>query len=149
MGVTRGGVEDGAGRAEVADGETDGDGVPDGEADGETDGVTEGDADGEADRDGDGETGGETDGDAMTTRGIDGRTTVGWRPASAGPTARTATQTTSTTRTAAVKQKMRRAGPNERMCLAGNGRFPLQINRTGPGTIPVSPCLWHGGPELY
>jgi hypothetical protein len=125
--------------------------------DGDPDEDAEADGDGEADldRDRDGEADGGEDGDtlaggaAMVTRGIDGRTTVGCRLASAGPPARTATQTTRVAIIAAAMPKMRRAGPNGRAeCLAGNGRFPLQIKQDWPGTIPVSPCLWHGGPGL-
>ncbi|GIM95671.1 hypothetical protein Ato02nite_074640 [Paractinoplanes toevensis] len=87
-----------------------------------------GDDDRERERDGDGETtewvgvGVADVAGASGTCGMDGRATDGWRAASAGPTARTATQTTSMTRTAAAALRTIRAGPRGRAeCLAGNG----------------------------
>jgi hypothetical protein len=98
------------GRAEVRDGVADGEADDDWGADGE-------DEDEEAD--GDGEIG---------TCGIDGNATRGCRAASAGPTARTATQTTSRTRTAAAALRKTRAGPSGRAeCFAGKRATPSMI----------------------
>lgn len=73
--------------------------------------------DGDGERDGDGKEAGES-----CTWGIDGRTTDGWRDASAGPTARTAIQTTRRTSTAEAALRTIRAGPSGRAeCFAGNG----------------------------
>jgi hypothetical protein len=97
------------GRADERDGEGDG------EADERrADGVADGDEE-EEEAEGvsayDGEIG---------TCGIDGSTTLGCSVASAGPTARTAIQTTSMTSTAAAALRTMRAGPSERAeCFAG------------------------------
>jgi hypothetical protein len=57
-------------------------------------------------------------------------TSEGVRAASAGPTARAATQTTSRTRTAAAPLRMIRAGPAGRWeCFGGKGSRPLGEGR--------------------
>jgi len=97
--------------------------VRDGVAEGEEDGDDDGEGDDDRERDKDGETAGDG---AIGTCGIDGRATFGWTSASAGPTARTAIQTTSMTSTAAAALRKMRAGPSERAeCLAGK-RPPLR-----------------------
>nr|WP_296076268.1 hypothetical protein [uncultured Actinoplanes sp.] len=125
--------------ADGRDGDDDGEGDAD-EADGE------GDADDEdEDDDGEGDEEGVTEG-STGTRGMDGRTTAGCREASAGPTARTATQTTSSTRMATAKLITIRAvlkGREE--CFAGNGRPPCD-QQNWRGRLPLTPCPWHGGP---
>ncbi|XVV13747.1 hypothetical protein ACQP2X_05155 [Actinoplanes sp. CA-131856] len=94
--------------------------------------LCDGDADGvrEADRDVDGvadvgaaDVGGTGEFEmASGTCGMDGSVTDGCRAASAGPTARTAIQTTNRTRIATAKLRTNRAGPNRRTeCLEGNG----------------------------
>jgi len=103
--VGRADVRDG-----VADGEADDDEATEGEGEGEN-------ADEEADADGE-----------IGTCGIDGNATRGCRAASAGPTARTATQTTSRTRTAAAALRKTRAGPSGRAeCFAGKRATPSMI----------------------
>ena len=77
----------------------------------------DGDGDGEADKN---DSEGEGVGDSET-----GSTTVGCRAASAGPTARTAIQTVSMTRTAAAALRKIRAGPSGRaVCFAGKRGHP-------------------------
>jgi len=106
------------------DGEDDRDGawlVALGRAD-ERDGEAEGDAeDGEA-------TGGKDGGSESGDDDGAGSTTVGCRAASAGPTARTAIQTTSMTSTAAAALRKIRAGPSGRaVCFAGKRGHPSVI----------------------
>jgi hypothetical protein len=124
----------------------------DGDAERERDGDTDGEGDGD---DGNNEIVGEGDGDsaaATGTVGVDGRTTVG-RAASSldGPTARTATQTTSATRIVTAARKTRRAGliGGEECLATGNDlRLPggfREINRLGGAHYPISPSPWHGG----
>jgi hypothetical protein len=93
----------------------------------ERDGLAEGAEDRERAEEGDGE--GEADNEGeIGTCGIDGSATLGWTSASAGPTARTATQTTSMTRTAAAALRKIRAGPNGRAeCFAGKRATPSVI----------------------
>ena len=82
------------------------------------------------------------------TCGIDGSAAVGCRDASAGPTARTATQTTSRTRIATAKVMIIRAvlkGREE--CFAGNDDPPV-INLAGVADYRVMPCPCDGGPAL-
>jgi hypothetical protein len=82
----------------------------DGDADRECDGVTEGDGDdaGSSEIVGDGDSGSAAPTGTVET---DGRTTVGPAADSPdGPTARTATQTTSATRIVTAARKTRRAG---------------------------------------
>jgi hypothetical protein len=76
-----------------------------------------------------------SDGDSGTC-GIDGSATVGCRAASAGPTARTAIQITSMTRTAAAALRKIRAGPSGRaVCFAGKRGHPF--DDLGPaGNVP-------------
>jgi len=123
--VVRTGVGEGGGAGAVV--VTDGDGdADDGEGDdGERDGEGD-DAEGTVGEDGSKEgEGGIDDASAIGICGIDGRTTVGCRDASAGPTARTATHMTSMTRTAAPALRTIRAGCNGRAeCLAGNRPSP-------------------------
>jgi hypothetical protein len=110
-------VFSGTGECEVALGRAE---VRDGVAEGEEDGEDDGERDNEGETEGDGAT--EDEDGAIGTCGIDGRATFGWTSASAGPTARTATQTTSMTSTAAAALRKMRAGPSGRAeCLAGNG----------------------------
>jgi hypothetical protein len=87
-------------------------------------GEREGDAEGD-DAEGTGE--GEGGSDSGDDDGV-GSKTVGCRAASAGPTARTAIQTTSMTRTAAAALRKIRAGPNGRaVCFAGKRGHPSVI----------------------
>ena len=96
------------GRADERDGEAEGDGE-----DGDADRAVTG-----------GNDGGSDSGDADGA----GSTTVGCRAASAGPTARTAIQTTSMTRTAAAALRKIRAGPSGRaVCFAGKRGHPSVI----------------------
>ncbi|WP_030434969.1 hypothetical protein [Actinoplanes subtropicus] len=84
----------------------------------------EGTADGEGDGDGEG---GRTDANGEG-EGEVGSTTVGCWAASTGPTARTAIQTTSMTRTAAAALRKIRAGPSGRaVCFAGKRGHPSRI----------------------
>jgi hypothetical protein len=117
------------------------------------DGVDEAGDDGETDVDGSKDSaGGEVGTDGLAagwtaTCGIDGSATVGCRDASAGPTARTATQTTSRTRIATAKVMTIRAvlkGREE--CFAGNDDPPV-INLAGDADYRVMQCPWHGGPS--
>jgi hypothetical protein len=126
-----------------------------GDAERRADGEWEGVRDGDGDNDGDGDAG---EGSALATGmvGIEGSTTVG-RAASSrdGPTARTATHTTSATRMITADRKMRRAGLIGEECLAaGKNRSLREINGLGRGHYPmvpsganpqVSPCPWPGG----
>ncbi|WP_248293762.1 hypothetical protein [Actinoplanes sp. TBRC 11911] len=73
---------------------------------------------------------------STATWGIDGSATAGWRDASAGPTARTATQTTKRTRIAMAKLMTIRAvlkGREE--CFAGNDR-PSSDQLVWGGRLP-------------
>ena len=89
--------------------------------------------------DGDGEGGGGAKTDAEGEGAGDdeaGSTTVGSRAASAGPTARTAIQTTSMTRTAAAALRKIRAGPSGRaVCFAGKRGHPFG-DLGPPGNLP-------------
>jgi hypothetical protein len=145
-----GGVVTGTEGDEMAGIVADREGRDDAEADdaseeGETDGV------GDGEEDTDNEEGGDEEGDETTegstgTCGIDGRTTAGCLDASAGPTARTATQTTSSTRMATAKLITIRAVLKAREeCFAGNGRPPGD-QQNWRGRLPPTPCPWHGGP---
>ncbi|WP_433375100.1 hypothetical protein ACQPZX_05280 [Actinoplanes sp. CA-142083] len=120
-----GGREVAVGRAEAREGEAD---LREGEAD-RRDGDAEGedDADEESEGEGVGDGVAEKDGE-IGTCGIDGSTTLGCTVASAGPTARTAIQTTSRTRTAAAALRKIRAGPSGRAeCFAGKRATPSVI----------------------
>jgi hypothetical protein len=115
------------------DGDEEGDGEDDREREREGDGewlVAVGRAD-ERDGEAEGDAEGVGGSDGASESGCDdgvGSTTVGCRAASAGPTARTAIQTTSMTRTAAAALRKIRAGPNGRaVCFAGKRGHPSVI----------------------
>jgi hypothetical protein len=102
-----------------------GDRERDGDKDFEGEGDDDGEADGESDGDGAAE---EEDDGAIGTCGIVGSWTFGCSVASAGPTARTAIQTTSRTSTAAAALRTIRAGPSGRAeCFAGKRATPSVI----------------------
>jgi hypothetical protein len=137
-----------------------GDGEVECRADEETEGEAERERDGVADGEGD-EGDGEMDGDGDSatsaptgTVGAEGRTTVG-RAASSldGPTARTATQTTSAIRTVTAARNTRRAGLiGGEECLATGKTCPFlqgnrEINRLGRAQYLISASPWHGGPR--
>jgi hypothetical protein len=115
---------------------------PDPDGDDETDDADEREEDGNKDS-----AGGEGLDGWTATCGIDGSATAGCFDASAGPTARTATQTTSRTRIATPKVMTIRAELKAReACFAGNDDPPV-INLAGEADYLVTPCPWHGGPS--
>jgi hypothetical protein len=119
--------------------------------------VREGEGDGEWEAAGeteiDGVGGGGEVGSSTPTGTGGGTTTVGSAALSwDGPTARTATQTTSATRTVTADTKMRRAGLSGEECLAAGNGLPFGTQPVGRSTglgrahYLINPCLWHGGP---